>query len=189
MDDYKVQNLIHEKLVVFVAATCGQGDCPANMREFWHFLLRKSLPINSLSDLKFAVLGLGDSSYKKFNFAAKKLNKRLLQLGGEELIPIGLADDQHDMGIDAVVPKWTENLWTKVFDNFNLPKVEATPQLGIIKRFNVKTFETSCPKDSKKREDIYMLDTYLDNKLKVNICNHQVSRACGANFSNDYSLF
>lgn len=34
----------------------------------------------------------------RFNFVAKKLYKRLLQLGANMLQPVGLADDQHDLG-------------------------------------------------------------------------------------------
>jgi sulfite reductase alpha subunit-like flavoprotein len=40
---------------------------------------------------------LGDSSYQKFNFAAKKLHKRLLQLGATALINPGLGDEQHEL--------------------------------------------------------------------------------------------
>ena len=89
MDQYDVKNLIDESIVVFVCSTTGQGDEPDNMKAFWKFLLRKSLPSNSLSSMHFAVLGLGDSSYSKFNFVAKRLNKRLLQLGATSLLPIG----------------------------------------------------------------------------------------------------
>ena len=34
----------------------------------------------------------------RFNFVAKKLHKRLLMLGATALVPLGLADDQHDLG-------------------------------------------------------------------------------------------
>ena len=34
----------------------------------------------------------------RFNFVAKKLYKRLLMLGATALLPLGLADDQHDLG-------------------------------------------------------------------------------------------
>lgn len=34
----------------------------------------------------------------RFNFVAKKLYKRLLMLGATALLPVGLADDQHDLG-------------------------------------------------------------------------------------------
>ena len=81
MDDYSIRDLIHEQLTVMVTSTTGQGDEPDNMKKFWKFLLRKNLPRDSLTKMRFGVLGLGDSSYPKFNFVAKKLHKRLLQLG------------------------------------------------------------------------------------------------------------
>ncbi|KAM7393353.1 hypothetical protein PAMA_008150 [Pampus argenteus] len=115
LDSYNVANLISESLVVFVCATTGQGDPPDNMKNFWRFLFRKSLPVGSLCRLDCAVLGLGDSSYPKFNFVAKKLHKRLVQLGASVLLPVGLADDQHDLGSDAVIDPWLASFWEKAF--------------------------------------------------------------------------
>ncbi|KAG7499134.1 NADPH-dependent diflavin oxidoreductase 1 [Solea senegalensis] len=128
LDNYNVANLISESLVVFVCATTGQGDAPDNMKNFWKFLFRKSLPAGSLSRLDCAVLGLGDSSYPKFNFVAKKLHKRLLQLGASPLLPAGLADDQHDLGADAVIDPWLTSLWEKVFALY--PSLAAVTPLG-----------------------------------------------------------
>lgn len=34
----------------------------------------------------------------RFNFVAKKLHRRLLQLGGSALLPVCLGDDQHELG-------------------------------------------------------------------------------------------
>ncbi|CAH3041690.1 unnamed protein product [Porites lobata] len=121
LDDYDVTRLIDEELVVFVCATTGQGDEPDNMKKFWRFMLRRNLPSNSLSGVSFAVLGLGDSSYPKFNFIAKKLYKRLVQLGGTALQSLGLADDQHELGPDAVVDPWLKQLWEKVLKMYPLP--------------------------------------------------------------------
>ncbi|TWW66953.1 NADPH-dependent diflavin oxidoreductase 1 [Takifugu flavidus] len=111
LDSYNVANLISETLVVFVCATTGQGDPPDNMKNFWRFIFKKSLPLGSLSQLDCAVLGLGDSSYAKFNFVAKKLYKRLVQLGASMLLPVGLADDQHHLGFTAgdVVMMYPQN--------------------------------------------------------------------------------
>jgi sulfite reductase alpha subunit-like flavoprotein len=67
------------------------------------------------------VLGLGDSSYTKFNFAAKRLHKRLLQLGAQSLIPLGLGDDQHDLGYDAAADPWIDSLWTNLLLIHPLP--------------------------------------------------------------------
>lgn len=52
----------------------------------------------------FAALrpGLGHAqallSLQRFNFVAKKLYRRLLQLGGRALLPVCLGDDQHELG-------------------------------------------------------------------------------------------
>ncbi|XP_065710028.2 NADPH-dependent diflavin oxidoreductase 1 isoform X1 [Patagioenas fasciata] len=121
LDGYEVANLINELLVVFVCATTGQGDPPDNMKMFWRFLFRKNLPLGSLCQLDYAVLGLGDSSYPKFNFVAKKLHKRVLQLGGNPLLPVALGDDQHDLGPDAVVDPWLLALWDKILTLYPLP--------------------------------------------------------------------
>ena len=34
----------------------------------------------------------------RYNFVAKKLYRRLLQLGGKSILPLGLADEQHEFG-------------------------------------------------------------------------------------------
>lgn len=67
------------------------------------------------------MLGLGDSSYVKFNFAAKRLNKRLMQLGGQTIVPLGLGDDQHDLGYDAATDPWIDDLWRKINVLYPLP--------------------------------------------------------------------
>ena len=96
---------------VIVVSTAGQGEAPASMRTFWPSLLRKSLPTSLLSNLSFALFGLGDSAYPRFNVAAKRLRKRLLQLSASELLPIGLGDDQHASGFHSALDPWLSSLW------------------------------------------------------------------------------
>jgi len=120
-DGFSIQKLPTEPLVVYVVSTTGQGEEPDNMKKTWRFLLRKSLPLNSLSGQRHAVLGLGDSSYTKFNHVAKKLSKRLVQLGGSELLGPGLGDDQHDLGPDFVIDSWLEQFWELALQLYPLP--------------------------------------------------------------------
>lgn len=69
------------------------------MRWFWrHFLLRGDLPPDLLEHLHFACFGLGDSTYPKFNWPAKKLDRRLVSLGATAFIERGEADDQDYAG-------------------------------------------------------------------------------------------
>ncbi|XP_069333244.1 NADPH-dependent diflavin oxidoreductase 1 isoform X3 [Eulemur rufifrons] len=122
LDSYPVVNLINEPLVIFVCATTGQGDPPDNMKNFWRFIFRKNLPSTSLCRMDFVVLGLGDSSYAKYNFVAKKLHRRLLQLGGSALLPMCLGDDQHELGPDAAIDPWLRDLWEKVLELCPVPR-------------------------------------------------------------------
>src|SRR5687768_11792898 len=99
MDKATVEELLSENLVIFVCSTTGQGSVPDMMKKFWRSLLVRSLPNDYLSHLKFAVFGLGDSSYQLFNAAAKKLLRRLEQLGALSVCRRGDGDDQHPMGV------------------------------------------------------------------------------------------
>eukprot|EP00842_Homolaphlyctis_polyrhiza_P002194 jgi/Hompol1/2976/HPOL_006268-RA len=121
MDEYDKAKLPTEELVLFVCSVTGQGEEPDNMKRFWKFLLRKNLPPDSLQDLKFGVFGLGDSSYQKFNFPAKKLHKRLLQLGAQAIVPRGDGDDQHDYGMDGAFDPWLEQTWKAVMKLYPMP--------------------------------------------------------------------
>lgn len=46
----------------------------------------RGLPGDLLKGMRFAVFGLGDSGYTKYNATARKLHARLLQLGASELV-------------------------------------------------------------------------------------------------------
>lgn len=68
------------------------------MKGLWTMLLRSDLPSDLFEDMDCAVFGLGDSSYEKFCWAAKKLSRRLQSLGAREIVERGEADDQHPKG-------------------------------------------------------------------------------------------
>ncbi|CAH1153947.1 unnamed protein product [Phaedon cochleariae] len=143
LDDYDISELQNEKCIIFVCSTTGQGEEPDNMKIFWKFLLRKSLPTTILTNLKYAVLGLGDSSYTKFNFVAKRLHKRLLQLGANTILPLGLGDDQHDLGYDAAADPWIEDLWNNLLILYPLPNhvQPLSKDFTIIPRWSASTSE------------------------------------------------
>lgn len=55
------QSLPNSKAAEDNAVSAEQGEVPSNMKSFWKFLLRKSLPADSLRSAQSAVFGLGDS--------------------------------------------------------------------------------------------------------------------------------
>ncbi|KAF9202263.1 NADPH-dependent diflavin oxidoreductase 1 [Haplosporangium sp. Z 27] len=121
MDEYDRSLLIREHFVVFIASTTGQGEEPDNMKRFWKFLLRKSHPSDALDHMEYTVFGLGDSSYIKFNWPAKKLYKRLLQLGAKPFYEPGYADDQHYLGVDGTLGPWLTGLWKVALEKYPIP--------------------------------------------------------------------
>ncbi|KAF9987132.1 NADPH-dependent diflavin oxidoreductase 1 [Mortierella antarctica] len=127
MDDYDRSLLIREHFVVFIASTTGQGEEPDNMKKFWKFLLRKSHPADALDHMEYTVFGLGDSSYIKFNWPAKKLYKRLMQLGAVPFYEPAYADDQHYLGVDGTLGPWLTGLWKVALEKYPIP-----PHLTII---------------------------------------------------------
>ncbi|KAI3857634.1 hypothetical protein MKW98_028898 [Papaver atlanticum] len=112
MDKFVAHCLPYEDTVVFVVSTTGQGDIPDSMKVFWRFLLQAKLGNQWLQGVKCAVFGLGDSGYQKYNFAAKKLDKRLTDLGAKQIIERGLGDDQHPSGYEGAFDLWLASLWS-----------------------------------------------------------------------------
>lgn len=109
--EFDVASLRSLRVVIFVVATTGQGDPPINMRKFWQALCVASLPKTILAGLQFAVFGLGDSHYREFNYAARKLHARLKGLGATSFFRLGLGDDQHDFGLEQELDPWAEGIW------------------------------------------------------------------------------
>lgn len=56
-----------------------------------------------------AILGLGDTNYTNFCNMAKRLDKKLSDLGAVSFMAKGLADD--GVGLELVVDPWIEKLW------------------------------------------------------------------------------
>lgn len=122
MDTVELNILLRFAIVVFVTSTTGQGEFPKNAQKFWKSLLRKRLPPNCLGHVSFTTFGLGDSSYAQFNYAARKLHKRLEQLGAKEVYPRGEADERHDEGIDGTFLSWSADFQKHLLSSYPLPE-------------------------------------------------------------------
>ncbi|KAL2065249.1 hypothetical protein VTL71DRAFT_2918 [Oculimacula yallundae] len=124
----KVDVLRKATLLVLVTSTTGQGEFPKNSRKLWTSCLRKNLSPKSLEGLHFTTFGLGDSSYPKFNRAARLLHVRLQGLGANEVFPRGEADDQHQDGFDGAYLPWATEFQSQLMSSFPLPEgVEPIP--------------------------------------------------------------
>ncbi|XP_031491306.1 NADPH-dependent diflavin oxidoreductase 1 [Nymphaea colorata] len=118
LDEFEAKRLSDEKAVFFVVSTTGQGDTPDSMKEFWKYLLQRNLSTQWLEGVCYAVFGLGDSGYQKYNMVAKKLDRRLADLGAQRIIEKGLGDDQHRSGYEAALDQWLASLWASMEHRF-----------------------------------------------------------------------
>lgn len=119
--------------VIFVCSTTGCGDPPDNMAAFWRKIMSVKLPEGRTfpTSLRFAVLGIGDSSYKHYNYVAKKLYRRMVHLGASPLpvsmalanaeqdIGLGLADDSAPEGLVTCLQRFMPSLWNTVLNNYS----------------------------------------------------------------------
>lgn len=84
MSSYKAGNLLCEGRVLFVVSTHGEGDPPPGAVPFFRQLTKLGA---ELTHLEFAVCALGDSEYEHFCKAGKEMEKHLLRLGANAILP------------------------------------------------------------------------------------------------------
>lgn len=120
-DNVLLQDLSSYDLTVFVISTTGQGDFPSNSHLLWKSLLRKRNSAALLARVNYALVGLCDSSYPKFNWAARKLEKRLWQLGAQSILESCEADEQGEDSTDGAFLLWLDQFRSAVLRQFPLP--------------------------------------------------------------------
>ena len=101
-DTYAQRDLAKESHLVVVISTQGDAEPPDDARALVEFVLGKRAP--KLPNLRYAVLGLGDSSYPEFCAIGRELDARLAELGASRFAPLGEAD----VDVDAVAKPWAD---------------------------------------------------------------------------------
>ena len=117
MDDLDVQDLPNQKVVINLAATCGQGEFPGNSRSFKSQLEDESLPSDFLDGVRFATFAMGDSGYVFYNSVGQFFHKRFAELGATPIQDVGLGDDQDEDKWETAWVDWSPAL----YDELNLP--------------------------------------------------------------------
>ncbi|HWB16528.1 MAG TPA: assimilatory sulfite reductase (NADPH) flavoprotein subunit [Vicinamibacterales bacterium] len=102
MAEYMPRRLKDADDVLLITSTHGDGDPPQPAASFFEFLEGPKAP--RLSDLRYAVLALGDSSYEHFCEAGKRLDRRLEALGAARLHE----RIDCDVDFDAPASSWTD---------------------------------------------------------------------------------
>lgn len=97
------QILSENQTWLICTSTHGAGDFPDNIQAFVTDLENNN---KDLSSLKFFTIGIGDSSYDTFCYAAKNLNKSLITKGCMEIIPLKTLDMSADIDPEERSQAW-----------------------------------------------------------------------------------
>jgi sulfite reductase (NADPH) flavoprotein alpha-component len=101
-DAYPARELKQERWLYVVISTQGDAEPPDDARAWLEFLHSARAP--KLDHLRYAVLGLGDSSYPQFCAIGKQVDERLAELGAQRLFAAGEAD----VDLDTVARPWLD---------------------------------------------------------------------------------
>ncbi len=114
MADYKPRQIKNETHLAIVVSTHGEGEAPDDAVELHEYLGSKKAP--KLPNLKYAVLGLGDTSYEFFCQTAKDFTARLSALGATAIIE----QVDCDVDYDAAATLWQDNILTTIKDELTV---------------------------------------------------------------------
>lgn len=120
-DAYPTRELKDERFLAIVISTQGDGDPPDDARALVEFIEGKRAP--QLPQLRFAVLGLGDSSYPQFCVIGQRLDARLEALGAQRWV----ARADADLDIDTIAAPWSTQVLAEAKD-----ALKPRPQLASV---------------------------------------------------------
>lgn len=130
-------------LVIFLLATYGDGEPTDNARDFAEWIHSEDLDFENeqmqnaegrglLSNCNYLIFGLGNRTYEQFNAFARKVDRRLEQLGANKLYERGEGDDNANIEEDFV--DWSAKMWKVAckFHDIDPSKVD----FGLVRSFN-----------------------------------------------------
>jgi len=113
MADYDVNNLVNEKYLFVVVSTRGEGDPPAQSRQFYKYLFGSKTP--QLSNLNYSVCALGDSSYEFFCQTGKDIDQQLEALGAKRYSELVTCD----LAFNSKAETWASSLLNRFQNRMN----------------------------------------------------------------------
>ena len=91
LDEYSVDTLASEKLLLIVTSTFGSGEMPSNGKRFLQWLKQQSA--GSLDGLNYSVFGIGSTVYEQFCAAGIAVDKALAKAGANRATPLHKGDE------------------------------------------------------------------------------------------------
>jgi len=159
LDQYRLTDLSKEEYLFVVISTQGEGEPPIAAKKFYNFIHQDNI---SLSNLKYAVLGLGDTSYPLFCKAAEDVDLRLSKLGGQSLMAL----QKCDVDYEAPATEWLNALFQVLRKNSgSLPKKSVVIETKhTSKNYEGKITAHINLNDNKSDKKTYHIEISTDNQ-------------------------
>ena len=91
LDDYNVDQLDQEDLVLILTSTFRDGNLPTNAQKFYTRI--KAQPPGTFKGLNFSVMALGSTIYTNFCAAGQTLDREMARVGGNRVVVMHKGDE------------------------------------------------------------------------------------------------
>ncbi|MFR9788136.1 cytochrome P450 [Streptomyces sp. MB22_4] len=146
-----------EGLLVVVAASYN-GKAPDNAQRF-DDLLAAGLPEGSLSNVRFALLGAGNTQWvATYQAFPKRIEEGLLAAGATPVVERGIADAAGDF--DGMASRWMDTLWATLAEEYAADTSEASGP-----RYQVQLLTESDVRPAIVSEQAYPLTVVANEEL------------------------
>ena len=98
LSQYRVADLTKEDYFFVVISTQGEGEPPIPAKKFYDYIHENEL---ALTNIKYSVLALGDTSYPMFCKTGEDVDEQFNKLGGKRIAPIKKCDIDYDDDANA----------------------------------------------------------------------------------------
>lgn len=104
LSQYKPKDLVKEEFFFVIISTQGEGEPPILAKKFYDYIHENEL---QLTQLKYGVLALGDSSYPLFCKTGEDVDARFEILGAERVLPL----KKCDVDYETEAHQWIDHIY------------------------------------------------------------------------------
>lgn len=138
-DPDTIAQIAESKFVIFLLSTYGEGDPSDNTAEFLEWVQKRS---DTLSNVRYAAFGLGNSNYVYYNKVVDDVVQCLDKLSATPLLPVGKADDANS-GTEEDFASWRDDLFAMFQHKLGLQEHIAEYVPSILVRETDNSVESS----------------------------------------------